>query len=135
MKYSILMVLTMLIPLLGASGAMATDQGQSGWLALHGEILAVEAGGREITVVANGKEQVVPAAKQLEVYRNGQSVSLGAARPILPHRPQEGLFFLNERGEVEKLILHYQVVEGEHNEEPVLLHLDIFGNVKEMEQI
>ncbi|MGB4141187.1 MAG: hypothetical protein WBK98_07780, partial [Limnochordia bacterium] len=70
-----------------------------------------------------------------EIYRGGRLVSLVSTRPITESRFQEGLFFFNEHGEIILMIVDYSIAEVETEAGSVLVYYDIFGRVKDMEQI
>lgn len=102
---------------------------------LHGSILEVFVEQQKLRVDINGQMVILVLDEQVLVYRDSHSVAVESARPIMPGRYQEGLFFLNEKGLVELMLVSYIVVDGSDCAQRRLYHYNIFGELKEVEQL
>lgn len=102
---------------------------------IHGEIVEVFPEQNKLRVLYDGKMGIFSLTRGGEIYRGGRLVSLVSTRPITESRFQEGLFFFNEHGEIILMIVDYSIAEVETEAGSVLVYYDIFGRVKDMEQI
>lgn len=98
---------------------------------IHGDILEVFPDENRVRVLSEDKEIILALDQDTEITRSGQSVRLASLRPITPRRYQEGLFFINSQGMVSRIFVHYYVYQDERG----LVSTDIFGKVKEIEQL
>lgn len=102
---------------------------------IHGEIVEVFAAGNKLRILIDGQLEILEVESTAKILRDGVQVCLESARPITEERYQEGLFFLNDNGKVELMIIDYKIVELETSTHTVILYYDIFGMVKDVEEI
>lgn len=102
---------------------------------IHGEILEVFFEQNKVRVLVNGKMDILLLDEQVKVFRNGRTVQVQSARPIKEGKYQEGLFFINKAGLIEVIVVDYSVEERRTDSGSEMIYYDIFGNVKEVEQL
>lgn len=101
---------------------------------LHGEIIEVFVEQNEIRVLVDDKIDILQLEASVQVYRKGRLVALESMRPITDERFQEGLFFFNDLGRVELIIVDYTIKEFSTPSGNLLVYYDIFGRVKDVEK-
>jgi len=111
----------------------AKGMAESCWL--HGEILEVFPAENKVRILSDGQVLILELTETAGIYRKGQIISLISARPITSDRFQEGLFFLNAKGKVEIMIVDYRIEEVTNEFGTFVIYYDIFGQVKDVEQI
>ncbi len=101
---------------------------------LHGEIIEVFVEQNEIRVLVDDKIDILQLEASVQVYRKGRLVALESMRPITDERFQEGLFFFNDLGRVQLIIVDYTIKEFSTPSGNLLVYYDIFGRVKDVEK-
>lgn len=129
MRYIKLMIIVLVSFIFITQGVEASTR----WV--HGEILEVFSEANKVRVLIDGRLDILEVESDVEVFRLGERVSLSSMRPITDQRFQEGLFFFNINGKVEKIIVDYSFVEITTVSETFILYYDIFGELKDIEQI
>lgn len=102
---------------------------------LHGEIIEVFAEQNKVRVLIDGKMDILVLSSDVEIYRQGDLVSLVSARPITDSRYQEGLFFCDDSGCVTVMIVDYSIEIIQTPEATTIIYFDIFGNIKDIEYL
>ncbi len=101
---------------------------------LHGEIIEIFVEQNEIRVLIDDKIEILSLEAGVQVYRKGRLVALESMRPITDERYQEGLFFFNELGKVELIIVDYTIKEFSTPSGNLLIYYDIYGRIKDVEK-
>ncbi|NMB38781.1 MAG: hypothetical protein GX994_04305 [Firmicutes bacterium] len=101
---------------------------------LHGEIIEIFVEQNEIRVLIDDKIEILLLEAGVQVYRKGRLVALESMRPITDERYQEGLFFFNELGKVELIIVDYTIKEFSTPSGNLLIYYDIYGRIKDVEK-
>ncbi len=101
---------------------------------LHGEIIEVFVEQNEIRVLIDDNIEILSLEAGVQVYRKGRLVALESMRPITDERYQEGLFFFNELGKVELIIVDYTIKEFSTPSGNLLIYYDIYGRIKDVEK-
>lgn len=129
MKFIKLIVVVLLLLLLISQGAVAS----SSWI--HGEIVEVFSAADKLRILIDGEINILEVESDAEILRDGIEISLNSTRPITKERYQDGLFYLNDDGKVEIMIVSYIILEIETSSHTVILYYDIFGKLKDVEEI
>ncbi len=101
---------------------------------LHGEIIEVFVEQNEIRVLIDDNIEILSLEAGVQVYRKGRLVALESMRPITDERYQEGLFFFNQLGKVESIIVDYTIKEFSTPSGNLLIYYDIYGRIKDVEK-
>lgn len=101
---------------------------------LHGEIIEIFVEQNEIRVLIDDKIEILSLEAGVQVYRKGRLVALESMRPITDERYQEGLFFFNQLGKVESIIVDYTIKEFSTPSGNLLIYYDIYGRIKDVEK-
>ncbi len=115
-----------------ASGSQRTE---GTWAIVYGEVLYVDPQEKLVLLRTPLGFRTLELALDAVILRNGSPVYLASARPIYAGVYQEALCYVDEKGQVRQMILHYLVEEQEEQGERFLLRIDIFGEKTAREKL
>ena len=115
------LVLVLVLVFLSAASSRA-----GAWKIVHGDVLQVFPEQHKILLESFGEKMIYELDAECQILRLGSPVSLESMRPVAPSAFQDALCWVNPQGLLSQIWVNYSVRE----EDGMLVHYDIFGNLK-----